>query len=85
MIFIYNIKVIYINLIILRIEFLINYCKRWLIFKIVYVSGFYICLFYDDNIYSDFLILVIYNDLCYSCSVLMMECNMMVRKYNCCI
>lgn len=67
----------------LRIIFPTSYRKRRSASKNVY--GFYISLSYDEINYSDSLTLVIYNDLCYSCSASTMECNRTVRKHNCCL
>lgn len=63
----------YINPTMLRIIFPTSYRKRRSASKNVY--GFYISLSYDEINYSDSLTLVIYNDLCYSCSASTMECN----------
>lgn len=60
----------------IRVTFPTNYRKRRTPFKNVYASGFNISLSYDEINYSDSLTLVIYNDLCYSCSASTMECNM---------
>lgn len=73
----------YINPTVLRVNFPTNYRKRRTPFKNVYASGFNISLSYDEINYSDSLTLVIYNDLCYSCSASTLECNMTVRKHHC--
>lgn len=67
----------------IRVTFPTNYRKRRTPFKNVYASGFNISLSYDEINYSDSVTLVIYNDLCYSCSASTMECNMTVRKRHC--
>lgn len=66
----------YINPTMIRVTFPTNYRKRRTPFKNVYASGFNISLSYDEINYSDSVTLVIYNDLCYSCSASTMECNM---------
>lgn len=75
---IYNMLVIYINLMILRINFFFN---LRLILGNVWGNGFYISLFYDVKYFGDFLVMIIYNDVCFSCNVLMLECINMVIKY----
>lgn len=79
----YYIQTTYINPTVLRINFPTNPRRQQSSFTNVYASGFYISLSYDENNYSDSLTLVIYNDLCYSCSASTMECNMTVRKHHC--
>lgn len=68
----------YVNLIILRINFLIN---LWFLLGNIWGNGFYISLFYDVKYFGDFLVMIIYNDVCYSCNVLMLVCINMVIKY----
>lgn len=75
----------YINPTILKVDFPTSYRKKRPPSENVYASGFYISLSYDEINFSDFLTIVIYNDLCYSCSASTMQCNMTVRKHFCCI
>lgn len=59
---------------------ILKICLKWFLLGDVYGRGFYISLFYDVIYFSDYLIIVIYNDVCYSCSVILLECNIMVIK-----
>lgn len=74
----------YINPTILKVDIPTSYRKKRSPSINIYASGFYISLSYNGKNISDSMTLVIYNDLCYSCSALTMECNMTVRKHFCC-
>lgn len=65
------------SFIILKISIL-NSCLKWFFLEDFYGMGFDISLFYDGIYFSEFLILVIYNDVCYNCSVILLECSIMV-------
>lgn len=69
----------YIIFIILWINLLIINCRRCFLFGNLYGIGFYISLFYDNMYFGEFMFIVIFNDVCYICSVLMLECNIMVK------
>lgn len=66
----------YINPTILKVDIPTSYRKKRSPSINVYASGFYISVSYNGKNYSDSVTLVIYNDLCYSCSALTTECNM---------
>lgn len=66
----------FINPTLLKVDFPTNYRKKGSPSENVYASGFNISLSYDEINFSDSLTIVIYNDLCYSCSAFTLQCNM---------
>lgn len=63
----YNTQVTYVNPIILRIIFPTNSRPSS-------GNGFYISLSYDAKYFGDSVVMIIYNDVCYSCNASTLEC-----------
>lgn len=74
----YNTQATYINPTILRINFPPNSRSTS---ANIWGNGFYISLSYDAKHFGDSLVMIIYNDVCYSCNASTLECTNMVTKH----
>lgn len=73
----YNTQATYINPTILRINFPPNSRSSS---GNAWGNGFYISLSYDAKHFGDSLVMIIYNDVCYSCNASTLECKNTVTK-----
>lgn len=75
----YNIQATYVNPTILRINFPTNSRSSS---GNTWGNGFYISLSYDAKHFGDSLVMIIYNDVCYSCNASTLACTNTVTKHT---
>lgn len=75
----YNIQATYVNPTILRINFPTNSRSSS---GNTWGNGFYISLSYDAKHFGDSLVMIIYNDVCYSCNASTLACTNTLTKHT---